>query len=55
MDDHKIYVSENEYSRLCRVDGRMDAIIEYIKEKKKEGRLVDESTIKSIIGMDNFK
>ena len=30
MDNNKIYVSEQEYSRLCRLDGRTDALIGYI-------------------------
>ena len=29
--ENKIYVSEMEYGRLCRVDGRMDALIDYFK------------------------
>ena len=30
MDNNKIYVSEQEYARLCRLDGKMDALIGYI-------------------------
>lgn len=52
--DNKIYVSELEYARLCRIDGKVDAIIGYINEKEKENGFVDVSVIKAIIGMDNF-
>lgn len=52
--DNKIYVSELEYARLCRIDGKVDAIIGYINEKEKENGFVDVSAIKAIIGMDNF-
>lgn len=52
--DNKIYVSELEYSRLCRIDGKVDAIIGYINEKERENGFVDASVIKAIIGMDNF-
>lgn len=54
MDENKIYVSEFEYSRLCRLDGRMDALIEYIRERDNEKSFIDASVIKAIVGMDNF-
>lgn len=54
-EKNKIYVSEVEYSRLCRVDGRMDALIGYIQGREKEKGFVDSSVIKSIIGMDCFE
>lgn len=50
----KIYVSEAEYSRLCRLDGRVDALVGYIQEEEKDSRFIDISTIKSIIGNHNF-
>lgn len=50
--ENKIYVSEVEYSRLCRSDGRMDALIGYIQGREKEKGFVDSSVIKAIIGMD---
>ena len=52
--DNKIYISEFEYARLCRIDGKADAIIGYINEKERENGFVDVSVIKAIIGMDNF-
>ena len=52
--DNKIYVSEFEHDRLCRIDGKVDAIIGYINEKERENGFVDASVIKAIIGMDNF-
>lgn len=51
--DNKIYISEFEYARLCRIDGKLDALIEYINQKVKDN-WVDASVIKAIIGMDNF-
>ena len=36
MEDNKIYVSEQEYARLCRLDGRTDALIGYIAMAEKE-------------------
>ena len=53
--ENKIYVSEVEYSRLCRLDGRMDALIGYIQGREKEMGFVDSSVIKAIIGMDYFE
>lgn len=54
MYENKIYVSELEYERLCRLDGRMDALIEYIQEKEKGNGFVDTSVIKAIVGRYNF-
>ena len=51
MEDNKIYVSEMEYSRLCRADGRLDALVDYIKTTE----YVDEKVVKAIIGKDYFK
>lgn len=51
--ENNIYVSEFEYARLCRIDGKVDALIEYINQKVKDN-WVDVSVIKAIIGMDNF-
>lgn len=51
--DNKIYVSEFEYARMCRIDGKVDALIEYINQKVKDN-WADVSVIKAIIGMDNF-
>lgn len=31
MADNKIYVDADEFERLCRVAGRMDALISYLK------------------------
>lgn len=53
--ENKIYVSEVEYGRLCRLDGRMDALIGYIQGREKEKGFVDSSVIKSIIGMEYFE
>ena len=44
-------VSCFEYSRLCRVDGRMDALIEYLKSTD----YVNLEAVKAIIGKDNFE
>lgn len=50
MEENKIYVSEMEYSRLCRVDGRMDALIDYLKTKE----YIEKNIITAIIGLDYF-
>ena len=39
MEDNKIYVSEQEYARLCRLDGKMDALIGYVAAAEKEYKL----------------
>lgn len=52
--NNKIYVSEIEYGRLCRVDGKMDALIEYLKQSESNG-YSNIMPIKAIIGMDNFE
>lgn len=52
----KIYVDVMEYSRLCRLDGRMDALISSIQRNEREklekgyGPL-DIEDVKTIIGM----
>lgn len=59
MEDGKIYVSCLEYSRLCRVDGMMDALISYINHREKVNRELtpeypanlDAEAVKAIIGM----
>lgn len=55
MND-KIYVDIMEYSRLCRLDGRVDALISSIqrndKEKLEKGYgSLDIEDVKTIIGM----
>ena len=47
MDNNKIYVSEQEYARLCR---KMDALIGFLSFVK--GNFVDADSIKAIIGME---
>ncbi len=49
--DNKIYVSELEYSRLCRVDGRMGVLIDYLKTKD----YIDKEMLKLIVGIENFE
>jgi len=51
MDNNKIYVSEQEYARLCRLDGKMDALIGFLSFV--EGNFVDADSIKAIIGMED--
>lgn len=59
MEDGKIYVSCLEYSRLCRVDGMMDALVSYINYKEQESQKtmpeyptnLDAEVVKAIIGM----
>lgn len=52
--NNKIYVSEIEYGRLCRVDGKMEALIEYLNQSESNG-YANIMPIKAIIGMDNFE
>ena len=48
--ENKIYVSEMEYGRLCRVDGRMDALIDYLRSKD----YVEKAILMAIVGLDYF-
>lgn len=50
MEENKICVSEKEYGRLCRVDGRMDALIDYLKITD----YVDKKVVTAIVGSDYF-
>ena len=50
MEENKIYVSDPEYARLCRVDGKMDALIDYLKTKD----YIEKNIITAIIGLDYF-
>lgn len=50
-ENNRIYVSEAEYARLCRVDGRMDALIDYIKDHE----YIDRVTLIDLAGRDNFE
>ena len=52
--NNKIYVSEIDYGRLCRVDGKMEALIEYLNQSESNG-YANIMPIKAIIGMDNFE
>lgn len=52
--NNKIYVSKIEYGRLCRVDGKMEALIEYLNQSESNG-YANIMPIKAIIGMDNFE
>lgn len=54
MGDNKIYVDANEFECLCRLDGRMDALISYIQLTDKDQLgMFDKGTVKAIIGMDD--
>ena len=53
MED-KIYVDAIEFERLCRLNGRMDALISYldfVEKDKTESSYVNTSAVKAIIGM----
>lgn len=53
-ENNKIYVSEMEYARLCRLDGKMDSLISYIEleeNRNEEYSSLDRETVKRIIGM----
>lgn len=50
----KIYVDVNEFERLCRLDGRVDALIAYVNEVEKNDTgtsYINLSMVKAIIGM----
>ncbi len=49
MADDKIYVDANEFERLCRINGRMDALISYLEM---EEATYDTRPIRAIIGME---
>lgn len=53
MED-KIYVNVLEFERLCRLDGRMDALMSFIDKVEKSetsASYLDIDTVKAIIGM----
>ena len=53
MDD-KVYVNVLEFERLCRLDGRMDALMSFIDKVEASDTSVsyiDIDTVKAIIGM----
>lgn len=49
MAGNKIYVDADEFERLCRVDGRMDALISYLEL---EEPTFTTRPIMAIIGME---
>lgn len=52
--ENKIYVDVNEFERLCRLDGRVDALIAYldfVEKDETEFSYINISTVKAIIGM----
>lgn len=56
MSDKSVCMEIDEFQRLCRVDGRMDALISYItaqeqKKRKKGYSDFEIEDIKAIIGM----
>ncbi len=53
MED-KIYIPAEEYARLCRLDGKIDALISYIEldeERFENSSALDREIVKRIIGM----
>lgn len=49
MPNDKIYVDVSEFERLCRVDGRMDALISYLELSEPD---YITRPIRTIIGME---
>ena len=50
----KIYVDANEFERLCRLNGRVDALMAYlnfVEKDETEYSYVNIGTVKAIIGM----
>lgn len=50
MEENKIYVPEPEYARLCRVDGKMGALIDYVRTTD----YLDKKVVTAIVGSDYF-
>ena len=56
---NEISISGQEYARLCRIYGRMSALIDFILQQEKKDRLqgysscIDKDEIKAIIGIRN--
>lgn len=49
MGEEKITISTREYAALCRTQGRMDAIVDYIDLMDQIGKPVDLDPIKAIV------
>ena len=49
MENKEIPVNREEYSRLCRLDGKLDALIGYLALKND---YVEAQIVKAIIGME---
>lgn len=49
MENKEIPVNREEYARLCRLDGKMDALIGYLAL---ENDYVEARIVKAIIGME---
>lgn len=51
MEDRNIYVSCDEYARLCQMEGRMKALVGYLTSAE----YMNLEVVKAIIGSENFK
>lgn len=49
MENKEIPVNREEYTRLCRLDGKIDALIGYLALKND---YVETQIVKAIIGME---
>lgn len=53
MEENKIFVNADEYSRLCRQDGKLEALKAYIESEEAAGGYIATRAVKAIIGMDS--
>lgn len=51
MENNKIYIDADEFARLCRLDGAMDAVIRYIENQEKGANFINEEMIRIILGV----
>lgn len=51
MENNKIYVDADEFSRLCRLDGVIDAAIRYVESQEEKKAFIDVEMIRIILGV----
>lgn len=51
MENNKIYVDANEFARLCRLDGKVGSVLDYVEKKCGQGGYVDSDVILAILNV----
>jgi len=51
MENNKIYIDADEFARLCRLDGAIDAVIRYIESQEERKDFINEEMIRIILGV----